>query len=165
MPTLEMCEKLAALRREFPFNEKEGLPLAAKRQCLEEKRTPEAVENDNEMLPEAEATVSAEVAVGTRAANREDLKSLYKEKVIAAAAVNALVQLVLTAPLEPEENTPRNRLWLECIGPTNTTLTPNTFIGRGGPGKFTSCTTEELPEDEKDKAVTWTRITLSLIHI
>ena len=55
------------------------------------------------------------------------------------------------------EGTP-NRLWLESASPQNVSLPAGTYIGKGGPGKFSSGR-EELPAEEQAKAWAFTRIT------
>ena len=77
---------------------------------------------------------------------------------MATASVKKETQLVLTKCSNATVGV-QHRLWLESISSTKVCLPPNTFLGRGGPGNFKGCQTDDLPEEEKLKAWQYTRIT------
>lgn len=87
---------------------------------------------------------------------------MLKENVVASCAVNSKGhRLVLTGVPQPEgsEGRPEHRLWLENANAEQAlVLPPGTFIGRGGPGKICNVALTDLPPEEKERAVAFTRL-------
>ena len=186
VPTPELEEQIAKWRTAFPGvtppqstmpDQSRSVPEAATRVPLDAQpgtittgaASANAAEEasgesggEDETLPPVSTTDSVTVVPGTQAAHRQELERMLKEKVVASCAVNGKgLRLVLTSVPQPEgsEGRPEHRLWLENANAEQALVLPaGTFIGRGGPGKICNVALTDLPPEEKERAVAFTRL-------